>query len=337
MDYRSAAREVAKSGARPVYVCYGTEKYLIREFIQYITDKLIDPDVRDFAISRHDFSETSLEAVLEDAQTLPFMAEKKLVIAKSAIFLTGAKDTSKVEHNTEKLLEYLKSPCEFSVLILLVDADKLDERKKVVKALKECAIAFPVLNAEDLLQWVKRQAERHSFSFADGAADQTVLYAGSNLQTLSAELDKLSLYVGSGGVVTGDIVEQLVTRSTEQNVFILIEDIVRLRLQRAFTILHELIKMKEEPVKLTLLIARQFRIILQVKESMKLGYSQQQLAGQLGLHPYAVKVAAEQGSRYTDEQLTRILTELAELDYKMKSGKIDKVLGLELFLLQLSA
>lgn len=337
MDYRTAAKEIAKGDTRPIYVCYGPERFMLQEFIQYITDKLIDPNEREFAISRYDLSETSLDAVLEDAGTFPFMAEKKLVIAKNAVFLTGAKDNSKLEHNTDKLLEYLKTPAEFTVLLLLVDAEKLDERKKMVKSLKESSIAFPALSAEELLTWVKRQAERAAFSFAEGAADQFVLYAGGNLQNLSAELEKLSLYVGKGGVVSGDIVDALVTRSTEQNVFILIEDIVRLRLQRAFTILHELIKQKEEPVKLTLLIARQFRIILQVKEMSKQGYSQQQLAGQLGLHPYAVKIAAEQGAKFKDEQLIRILSELAELDYKMKSGKIDKVLGLELFLLQLAA
>ncbi|MDF2815062.1 MAG: holA [Paenibacillus sp.] len=300
-------------------------------------DKLIDPSERDFAVSRYDLSETSLSNVLEDAQTPPFMAEKKIVIAKNASFLTGAKDSSKVEHNTDHLMDYLKAPADFSVLLLLVDGDKLDERKKLVKALKECSISFPALSAEDLLQWVKRQAASVSISFAEGAADQLVLYGGANLQNLSAEIEKLSLYVGKDGVVTGDIIESLVTPSTEQNVFILIEDIVRLRLKRAFTILHELIKQKEEPVKLMLLITRQFRIILQVKEMSRQGYSQQQLAGQLGLHPYAVKIAAEQGANYKDEQLTRIISELADLDYKMKTGKIDKVLGLELFLLQLAA
>src|SRR5690606_38146263 len=153
------------------------------------------------------------------------------------------------------LLDYIKAPSEFTVLLLLVDSEKLDERKKLVKAVKECSIPFAPLSAEELLQWVKRQATRASFSFAEGEADQFILHGGANLQGLSAEIEKLSLYVGKDGVVTGDIIERLVTPSTEQNVFILIEDIVKLRLKRAFMILHELIKQKEEPVKLMLLIA----------------------------------------------------------------------------------
>lgn len=337
MDYRSAAREIGKGNVSPVYVCYGSETYLLREFIGYLTQKLVEPEYREFAVSKYDLTETSLDIVLEDALTPPFMAPKKLIIAENAMFFTGAKETGKAQHQPEKLLELLKAPSDFAVIAFIVPAEKLDERKKIVKSLKEAAIPFTPMNADGLLQWVNRQAERRSFAFAAGAADQLILYSGGALQTMAAEIEKLSLFVGVGGTVTGETVDKLVTRGTEQNVFILIDDIVRLRLNRAFAILYDLLKQREEPVKLTLLIARQFRIVLQVKELSKQGYSQQQMASQLGLHPYAVKVAAEQGQKFETERLERILAELAELDYRLKSGKVDKVLGLEMFLLGLAS
>ncbi|TMV45656.1 DNA polymerase III subunit delta [Paenibacillus mesophilus] len=336
MEYKSAARDIGKGNVLPVYVCYGTESYLLREFIGYLTQKLVEPEYREFAVSKYDLAETSLDVVLDDAQTLPFMAPKKLIIADNAVFFTGAKESGKVQHQPEKLLEYMKAPSEFTVIAFTVDAEKLDERKKIVKSLKEATIPFLPMNAESLLQWVNKQAERRSFHFAEGAADQLILYTGGGLQTLAAEIEKLSLFVGAGGTVTGESVDKLVTRSTEQNVFILIDDIVRLRLNRAFSILYDLLKQREEPVKLVLLIARQFRIVLQVKELSKQGLSQQQMASQLGLHPYAVKVAAEQGQKFAPERLEHILEQLAELDYRMKSGKVDKVLGLEMFLMKLA-
>ncbi|MNJ75768.1 DNA polymerase III subunit delta [compost metagenome] len=77
--------------------------------------------------------------------------------------------------------------------------------------------------------------------------------------------------------------------------------------------------------------------MLQVKELGRQSYSQQQMASQLGLHPYAVKIAGDQARRFDTAKLREVLSELAQLDYKMKSGGIDKVLGLELFLLKLGA
>lgn len=339
MDAKRALKDIQAGRPAPVYLCYGPEKYKMREFIQVLTDLLIEPEHKEFAVSKFDLSEISLSAVLEDAETLPFMVPKKLVIAKNALFFTGAKESSKIEHHLDRLTDYLKSPAEHTVVVFTVDADKLDERKKIVKAIKdlEAAVPFLSLSPEELLQWVAKQAQQLGFTFTGEAADQLILYTGGNLQSLSAEIEKISLYVGVGAEASVDVIDQLVARSTEQNVFILIEDIVNVRLERAFVILEELLKQREEPIKIAALIARQFRIMLQVKELSKQGYSQQQMASQIGLHPFAVKVAEGQARKYDIEKLSRIMSQLADLDFQMKTGKIDKVLGLELFLLRLAA
>lgn len=339
MDAKRALKDIQAGRPAPVYLCYGPEKYKMREFIQVLTDLLIEPEHKEFAVSKFDLSEISLSAVLEDAETLPFMVPKKLVIAKNALFFTGAKESSKIEHHLDRLTDYLKSPADHTVVVFTVDADKLDERKKIVKALKdlEAAVPFLSLSPEELQQWVAKQAQQLGFTFTGEAADQLILYTGGNLQSLSAEIEKISLYVGVGAEASVDVIDQLVARSTEQNVFILIEDIVNVRLERAFVILEELLKQREEPIKIAALIARQFRIMLQVKELSKQGYSQQQMASQIGLHPFAVKVAEGQARKYDIEKLSRIMSQLADLDFQMKTGKIDKVLGLELFLLRLAA
>lgn len=339
MDAKRALKDIQAGRQAPVYLCYGPEKYKMREFIQVLTDSLIEPEHKEFAVSKFDLSEISLSSVLEDAETLPFMVPKKLVIAKNALFFTGAKESTKIEHHLDRLTDYLKSPADHTVVVFTVDADKLDERKKIVKALKdmEAAVPFLSLSPEELQQWVAARARQRGFSFTGEATDQLILYTGGNLQSLSAEIEKISLYVGEGSEATADVIDQLVARSTEQNVFILIEDIVNVRLERAFVILEELLKQREEPIKIAALIARQFRIMLQVKELSKQGYSQQQMASQIGLHPFAVKVAEGQSRKYSIEKLSAIMSQLADLDFQMKTGKIDKVLGLEMFLLRLAA
>ncbi|WP_282941434.1 DNA polymerase III subunit delta [Paenibacillus sp. RC67] len=339
MDYKSALKQIQQGKFAPVYVCYGAESYLIHALIDKLTERLVEPDQRPFAVNKYDLSETSLDTVIEEAETLPFMVPRKLVIATNALFLTGAKESAKVDHKPERLIQYMKTPTDFSVVVLTVDADKLDERKKLVKTLKEadCLVSCASLSADDLSHWVKQEADKAGFTFAPGVAEQFILYTGTSLQALSSELEKCALFVGRGGMLTEDALEQLVTRSIEQNIFILIEHIVQLQLEKAFTMLSELIRRKEEPIKIMALIARQFRIMFQVKDLQQQGYSQQQMATQLGLHPYAVKIASGQSNRFELKQLANILNQLSDLDYQMKSGKIDKVLGLEMFLLKLIA
>lgn len=339
MDLRNIIKEIDKGSPRAVYVCYGPETFRMQEFIAYLLKACVEPEHQDFAVSRYDLSETPLDAVLDDAETMPFLVQRKVILASGAGFLTAARDTGKAEHRTERLLQYLKSPADFSVIVFTVDADKLDERKKLVKTLKESGslLPFPALTPDELVHWIIRRAGQLRCSFDEGAVEQLILYTGTSLQTLTSELEKLSLYVGEGGKVTAGILDQMVTRTTEQNVFLLIEEIVQLRKDKALAILYELVKQREEPIKIVMLMARQFRMVLQVKELEKQGYSQQQIAGQIGAHPYTVKLAAGQAKRYAFAQLTATLSRLAELDYEMKSGRIDKVLGLELFILGLAA
>jgi DNA polymerase-3 subunit delta len=322
-----------------VLVCYGAERFLRDEFIGGLIGKWIDPELRDFALVRYDLAETPLDAVLEEAETIPFLAERKVVVATGAVFLTGAKDTAKVEHRPERLLAYLAEPAPHARLILTVDADKLDERKKLVKTLKDkkALKLFAPLSAEELPAWTERRAGQHGIRLERAALERFLLYTGGRLQAIDAELTKLALFAGEGAVIGLDTVESLVAKSAEQNVFLLIEDIVARRHDKAMDQLHDLLKQKEEPIKLILLMARQFRLILQVKDLYAQGYSQQQTAAQLGSHPYPVKLASDQARAYSAEQLRRILTQLAELDYAMKSGRMDKVLGLELLLLRLAA
>jgi len=338
MDMKTAVKGIEKGTPLPIYVCYGQEKFRMQEFISFLLGKLVPSELREFAVIRYDMSETSLDLILEEAGTTPFMAERKVILASGATFLTGAKETGKIEHRTDKLLEYMKSPADFSVIVFLVDQEKLDERKKVVKALKDTGsvLAFAPLTADELVQWVVRRADSLDFRFESGAVETFLMASGTSLQSLASELEKLSLFVGRGGTVTAELVDRMVVRTTEQDVFLLIDDIVRLRKERAMSILYQLLKMREEPIKISMLMARQFRMMLQVKELERQGYSHQQIAGQIGGHPYAVKIAGEQARRFSFDQLGDILSRLSELDYKMKSGRIDKAMGLEMFILQLA-
>lgn len=338
MDYRSAAKEINKGNIQPIYVCYGSESFLMKEFITYLTDQWIESDNREFAVSRFDLAETNVEEIIDDAETLPFMGGRKLVIAKDAAFFTAAKESSKLEHRLDRLTEYLQAPADFSVILFTVAADKLDERKKIVKLIGErkALIPFPLLSGDELTYWIRRQSEKLHLGLDDAALQTLILSCGANLQNLSGEMQKLSLYVGEHGVVTADIVESMVARSTEQNVFLMIDELVRLHVDKALSILYDLLKHKEEPVKILSLMARQFRNMLFIKQLSKQGFNQQQMATQLGLHPYAVKIAAEQARLYEVDKLKLTLSRLAEVDYRMKTGKMDKVLALEMFMLQLA-
>jgi DNA polymerase-3 subunit delta len=297
---------------------------------------LIEPEHRDMAIIRFDTGETPVDAVIDEAETLPFLVPRKLVLVRDSVLFASGRESARVEHRPERLLTYLKQPMETTVLVFFVPHDKMDERKKLVKSVKadDSAVNFAPLSADELAKWLLKQAERQGRRMEPAAAEELMRRAGTDMNTLAAETDKLCLHAGRTGAVTVQAVSELVPMATEQNVFKLTEELAALRTDRALALYYDLLKQREEPIKLTALLVRQFRNMLHVKELGKQGYSPQQMAGQLGLHPFAVKVTSEQARKFSAERLAELLTELADLDFEMKTGRVDKTFGLELFLLR---
>lgn len=336
MEARQAFRELRDGKARPFYVCYGTESYLVDEFTERLTEQLVEPAHRTMAIVRFDTSEVPLDVIIDEAETPPFLVERKILLIRDVVLFASGKESAKLEHRPERLTAYMAQPLETSVLVFLVPNEKLDERKKLVKSVKnyDAAVRFSPLQAEELVQWIVRRAEKQGRQMSPDAAEALLRRVGADMRTLAAETDKLCLHAGPDGAVTSEAVEQLVAAAVEQNVFRLTEELAALRTEQALGLYHDLLRQKEEPIKLMGLLVRQFRNMLYVKELGGQGYPPQQMAGQLGLHPYAVKVTSEQARKFSIDRLARLLTELADLDYAMKTGQVDKALGLELFLLR---
>lgn len=336
MDSRQAFRELREGKIRPLYVIYGTETYLMNEFVLRLTELVAEPDQRDMAVVRFDTAETPLDAVIDEAETLPFLVPQKLVLVRDSTLLAAGKESAKIEHRPERLIAYIKTPMESTVLVFIVPHEKLDERKKLVKAVKsaDAAVQFDPLSAEDLQRWMVRRAEKQGRRFEPDAAAELLRRVGTDMHTLAAETDKLCLHAGVEGTIAAGAVRELVPAALEQNVFRLAEELAALQTEKALSILYDLLKQREEPIKLVALLVRQIRNMIFVKELDQRGFAPQKIAGQLGLHPYAVKITLEKARKFSERHLTKLLTELAELDYAMKTGQTDKALGLELFLLR---
>ena len=318
-----------------IYLFYGTENYLIEQAISSIINKRLSNDEKDMNFFTYDLLNEPLENVVEEAETLPFIAGHKVVLAKNALLFTGQK--LKIEHDLAGLEHLIQSPPDYSTIIFWVPYEKLDERKKIVKRLKEQGTikSFNTLKGEELLGWIQNKGKEEKVSITEEAAELLVNTSGPDLKILAQEIKKMAIFVGENGKINKGVVEELGARTMEQNVFALSEHLANLQYEQAFTVLYDLLLNKEEPVKIIALLARQFRIMLLAKEMYQKGYSHQQIGSQIGAHPYAIKIALQQSTAFSDLQLKKILKQLAEIDYEIKTGRKEKVLALEMFIFYL--
>lgn len=140
----NAWKKIEQGKFSPLYLLYGTEGFLINETKQKLMANVLTEEDLDFNLSVYDLEETPIELAIEDAETIPFTGDYKLLFLHNPFFLTSEKNKSKVEHNLKKLELYIQEPSPYSIVVLTGSYEKLDERKKITKLLKKDAEVIDV-------------------------------------------------------------------------------------------------------------------------------------------------------------------------------------------------
>jgi len=157
----------------------------------------------------------------------------------------------------------------------------------------------------------------------------------SNPLIIKNELDKIKLYKGDDKNITSWDIINLTNKSVSTDIFKFIDNIIKKNREDAITMYHNMLLMKEEPLKIIIMLADQFRIMYQAKELMMKGHSEKSITDILKIHPYRVKLAIQNGRNYSSSVLLKYINELALLDIGIKTGTLNKDLALELFLLKI--
>lgn len=328
-------KSIEKGQIDPVYVIVGDESYFIKQTIDRLKAKLSEGELE---LSQFDLDEVPVDHVIDEADTIPFFSDRKLIVAKNASFLKAAeRGKEKINHDLKSLEAWLKNPPSTSVTIFVAPYEKLDERKKVTKLMKEHAVIIEAkaLQVNDLEVWLESEARSHGKRLGPGAASQLIEIAGTDLTLLASELEKMALYVGSEQEEIGrELVEELTSRTLEQDAFKMLQHYLDGNTGGALRVYGDLIQQKQEPVALAALLASQIRFMIHVFYLQKKGYHAQQISKQLKAHPYRVKLLVEKRNRIPEQRLLQVLSDLATVDIQLKTQSGSRERILELFLMQ---
>ncbi|PCF43225.1 DNA polymerase III subunit delta [Staphylococcus delphini] len=321
-----------------IHVIHGEVPELIDRETEQLTKKYLGNEPKDdFNYVKYNLYETTLNMIIEEAMTLPFFSDKKIVVVQNSYVFTGEKPPKEAQANADSLLEFIEKYDGASLIIFQVQAAKLDERKKVVKALKKAANIKKIeqMTEQEMQKWIHQYLNQSFKEIKQDALEALIQLTGIHYRMIKQELDKLLLYVGDRPTINKEDVQTIVNRSLEQNVFLLTDYIQKGQKAQAISLVKDLIQLKEEPIKLLALITSNYRLYYQSKILNQKGYSGQQIAKTVGVHPYRVKLALNQARKYDLETLLTIMDVCSETDYQLKSSYMDKVLILELFIMKL--
>lgn len=309
------------------YILYGENETEIEKFI----NKIIKEENIENKVT-YNYKECEIEDVLEECSYLDLFGSKKIVILNECEFLT-----TKSTLENKALENYIENPNENTTLIFKIITEKLDERKKLVKLLKSKVTIkeFKLLDETSLSSYIKKYFTDLNYEIDFKAMKEIEERLKSNTKVIDKELEKLYLYKINDKSISLDDVKKVITKYSENNIFELVEAVVKNDKQKIFTLYKELIEEKEEPAVIVSLLAGQFRLLYQVNILAEQGLDSAKIASKLGVHPYRITLAIKSSHSIEESKMLNIIESLANVDKNIKLGLIDKIKALEVFFLEL--
>ena len=308
------------------YLIYGNNYSLIKREIDKIKENTLD-------VVKYDLSNQKVDELLDDASCISLFSGKKVLIGENALFLTS--ESTFVEHNLSYLEKYLEADSHENIVIFYVLKDKLDERKKIVKLFKSRAkvISFDDIDDKNLYTFVLNEFKKEGFKLDIKTANYFVSYVGKNIDIIISEINKMIIYKDNDKLITIDDINNISSKAFNNNVFDLTDAIMKKDFKKIFDVYNDLINIGEDEIKILSLISNQFILVYQCKLLNELNYDFKDISNILNVHSYRVKLALD--TDYMNYELKNIIKKLHELDFKIKSGKINKKTGLENFFINL--
>ena len=316
-------------------VIHGVEKLLMEQKLDELKKKYQCSSEED-NLAIFYMSETPMIEVLQDANSVPFLSEYKMVIMKQPYFLTAKKQKTVSENDVSSFIEYISHDNPSTIFVIYLDEGRFDERKKVMKVLRKHAqfYEYDHVSFNQLYKSTREAVRSRGCQIEDDALTLLLNRVGDDLYEISHQVDKLCLYTKD---IKVEDINKLVAAPLEEDVFALTNAILKHDLNKTMMIYKDLMVTNHEPIALIGLIANSLRNLYQVKLLSRKGYQDKEIAKMCGLNPRAIYPIRKNGEGFDINELLEKLNALSELDIKIKTGLIDKQRGLELFLLNMES
>lgn len=327
-----------------LYVLTGEDDFSIFQALEEIKRNIGDRTNLAANTAVFDGQQVSIGQLRPVCEAVPFLADKRLVIIHGLLarFEAGTRPArskkngvSSRQDEYRSLAQYLNSVPD-STVIVLVDG-RIKGRNPLLGEVSSKArvMSFPLLRDEKLRHWIQSRVREKSGSIVPRAIDLLARFVGSNLWIMAGEIDKLALFA-SGRRIEEEDVRRVVSYVQEGNVFAMVDAILESRAGTAEELLQQLLHEGAAPSYLLVMLVRQARMIVRVKELRKRRTPEAEIRDRLESPPeFAFRKMLEQANRYSLERLKEVYHKLLEADLSIKTGKCDPELVMNILVAEL--
>jgi DNA polymerase-3 subunit delta len=273
-----------------------------------------------------------VNTLIDSCETLPLMDTRRLVVVRDYDLLNGPRGTAS---DADQIIDYIKKIPEHLILVFYC-TEKADARKKLYKALgknEQVGIySFDRLKESELIQWIYRECKKENVNISQANAELLVSNIGNDMLIIRSEIEKLIACAGEQRNITGDMIHQLTETAETETVFMLMDYIGKQNAAGAYVLARRLVNDGVEPMNILALIARQFRLLIQVR-GIQPNSGNKKIKG---LPSWAIKKYIAQSKQFKDKQLFYGIKLCAEMNNGLKNGTyVDQKAAIELLIMKI--
>ncbi len=307
---------------KKVYLLYGEERYLVRQYRDKLKKALALPDdTMNFSIFEGE--DVNVKEIIDLSETLPFFADRRVIfIEDSKLFKKGG----------EELAEYLEELPETTYVVFV--EEEVDKRSRLFKAVMKQgnAVEFVTQTEETLMKWIGARIGREGKNITQAAYRTFISKTGTDMENIEKELEKLICYTLDKDVIELEDVEAITTEQISNKVFDMVDAIAAHRQKQAMDLYYDLLALREAPMRILFLITRQFQILMTVKVMSNQGFGNKDIASKAGCPEWAVRKYQGQAKAFSLEQIKKALQDGVEYEEAVKTGRMNDQMAVELFI-----
>lgn len=310
-----------------VYLLYGTEDYLKRQYRDKLKHALVEPDDT-MNFSAYEGKDINPKELIDLSETLPFFKEKRMILVENSGFF---------KNSCDDLAEYMSQVPESTCFVFV--EEEVDKRSKLFKAASRAgsAVEFETPKEDMLVRWILGRIQREGKKITQSVMQLFLSKTGSDMENIDKELEKLICYTLDKTEISAADVEAICTGQTENKIFEMIDAISARNQKKALDLYYDLLALKEAPMRILFLIARQFQNLLLIKSMSAKGYPAVSIAKTAGRPSFAVQKNLRQAGAFKINQLKDAIEDCGQAEEDVKTGRMADQLAVELLIVKYSA
>ncbi len=314
-------QDIKEKSFKKIYLLYGDEPFLVGSYKKKLREAITGGDTMNF--NYFEGKNPDVREIISLADTMPFFADRRLILVDGSGFFKSAQ---------EELAAYLPQMPDTTCLVFA--ESEVDKRNRLYKRVKELGYAAELKKQDtaQLMQWAAGILGRDGRKVSRPVMEYFLERTGDDMENIRMELEKLVCYTMGRDVITKEDVDAVGTVHVTSRVFDMVAAIVAGNTKKAMDLYEDLLTLKEPPMRILFLIARQFNQLLQIKELTAAGKDKGAIASALKVPPFAVGKLTAQARAFTRDQILSWVTLCVETEEAVKTGRLSDRLAVELLI-----